>query len=126
MPRKVTATEQFARDAHFAEHDRCWMHLLMGWKQTSQTQLHHIAGRGRRHERRENYAALCAGCHRAIQSRKDSELLCLALKQHYDPHYYSAEVICSLRGRARTAWTDDDVLRAYGVLLLMREVARNR
>lgn len=119
MPR-VSAATKSARTAHMEAHPSCWMCRFLGQKQAGKSELHHIAGRGRRHERRENYSTLCAGHHAAVQSRWDGEVVCLTLKRLYDLDFYSTAVICSLRGRADTWITEADVTRAERVMDMMR------
>ena len=117
----MTPEEKAEREAHFAEHSECWMCRFLDRKQLDRTELHHIAGRGRRHEVRANYAALCSFHHEAIQSRADAELFCLALKSLYDPEHYSPETICELRGRAVSCWTENDVEMCLRIMNLTRE-----
>jgi hypothetical protein len=121
--RALTAIEKSAREAHFAQYRDCWMCRFLERKQATRTTLHHIAGRGKRHECRENYSALCSTDRAAIQSRCEAELVCLVLKKIYDFPHYSPETICSLRGRADTCWTHNDVLRCHRVMDLMKEVS---
>ncbi len=121
MPKRLTKTEQAARDDHFREHPNCWMCLFLGRKQEDRTTLHHLAGRGRYHECRENYVALCSFHHDALQSRNDAELVCLVLKRAFDPEHYSPETICRLRGRALTCWQDSDVETCRRVMVILRE-----
>lgn len=118
---KLTKTQQAARDDHFRRHPTCWMCIFLGKKQRDRTELHHIAGRGKGRECRENYAAFCTTHHQAIQSQKDAELVCLALKRQYDTAYYSPETICNLRGRAASCWTDADVTLAERIMEMMRD-----
>lgn len=126
MARRLTAAEKQARQDHMEEHPFCW---LCNWRarkdiQEGQTELHHIAGRGRSHECRENYASLCSGCHRKLQSRKDAELICLFLKSLYDGKHYDPERICKLRRYSPQWWTDADVLHCGEVMACMIEVMR--
>jgi DNA-binding helix-hairpin-helix protein with protein kinase domain len=93
---------------------------FLGCQQEGKTELHHIAGRGRHHEQRWNYASLCSKHHAAIQSRYASECLCLVLKALYDREFYSPEVICQLRGRADTWITELDMLRATCIMEMVR------
>lgn len=123
--RRVTKAEQEARQAHMDEHPDCWMCMRLGrLKRQGSVELHHIAGRGRNHECRENYASLCANCHRTIQSRENAELLCLHLKFTYDDQHFSPEKICQLRGRATTWWTIHDVIQIGTIVPLIRDLMR--
>lgn len=126
MPRRLTKEEQANRDAHFAEHTFCWMckffRLILS--KSKDPELHHIAGKGKRHEVRANYAALCARHHANIQSKKDSELLMLVLLREFAPTHYSPETICDLRGRADTCWTDLDVTRTERTMRTTQELLR--
>ena len=106
-----------------SEHHQCWMCRFLERHHTFQAELHHIAGRGRKHDVRANYAALCRGCHQALQSLVDAELVCLVLKWQFDPAHYDSALICDLRGRASTWITDNDVDRCLRVMGMMREVA---
>jgi len=122
MPRTLTATETKARRDHFAEFDECWMCLFLGRKQRFRTELHHIAGRGRNHEVRTNFCALCSACHEAIQSQKDAELVCLVLVKLNNPVFYAPESICLLRGRALSCWTYNDVDQCERIMNMMKYV----
>ena len=104
-----------------ADHPECWMCRFMGVRQSGGTELHHIAGRGNRHNVRENYSALCRAHHQAIQSRRDAELICLVLKREYDEASYNPEIICDLRGWATSWMTDADVDRTQRIMWIMRE-----
>lgn len=112
-----------AKEFH-REHCRCWMCRFLGRRHTSQPELHHIAGRGRIHDVRPNYAALCHRCHQSIQSLVAAELVCLALKRKYDPDHYDPALICDLRGWAATWITDADVDRCDRIMGMMREVTQ--
>jgi hypothetical protein len=104
-----------------ADHPHCWMCMFLGVKQTTKTELHHIAGRGKKHDVRENYAALCSRHHETLQSRRDAELICLALKNVFDREHYSPETVCVLRGKAKTCWTDLDVATCHRVMMITKE-----
>ena len=106
------------------EHYLCWMCQFLGRRHTSQSELHHIAGRGRRHDVRANYAALCQRCHQAIQSVTAAEIVCLVLKWKYDPEYYDPPLICDLRDWAPTWITNADVDRCERIMGMMKEVAK--
>ena len=116
---RVSAATKALRTAHMEEHPHCWLCQFLGCKQEGKTELHHIAGRGQHHERRENYASLCTKHHAAVQSRYDSEVVCLVLKGRFDRAYYSPEVICHLRGRSDTWITELDVNRAERIMEMM-------
>ncbi len=119
MARKRKSVEEF----HFAHgRDRCWLCEFLGIQTTAEMELHHIAGRGRQHEVRANYAALCQRCHEVIQSRKDSELVCLVLKRQFDSEHYDPALICELRARATTWITEADVDLCERIMDMMREV----
>ena len=118
----LTVEQKKARSDHMAEFPDCWLCNFLGVRQVSRTELHHIAGRGRYHEIRENFASLSANMHRVIQSRKDAELICLVLKKLYDPEHYSPQDICALRGSAITRWTRVDVEQCHNVLMIMRDL----
>jgi hypothetical protein len=122
--KRLTTAEREARAAHFNEHPECWLCKWLRRKQWKKTELHHIAGRGKQHETRENYAALCADCHSTLQSRNGAELICLWLKSVYDQLYYNPETICELRGRSVNCWTHHDVEQCGNVLRLLMEVIR--
>lgn len=122
--RKLTSVEKQARCDHFIEHPDCWCCLWFGLKQSTRTELHHIAGRGKGHECRENYASLCANCHSTLQSRAGAELVCLMLKASYDMGHYDPEKICHLRGRAITCWTHNDVAHTIEVTNLLKELMK--
>jgi len=111
-----------AKDFHRAN-PRCWMCEFLGRQQTSPTELHHMAGRGRRHDVRQNYAALCDRCHRALQSVVDAEVVCLVLKLRHDSAHYNPALICDLRGWAPTWINTLDVRRCERIMGIMREVA---
>ena len=119
VPAKSEAEKQSMSEFH-AAFPQCWMCLFLETKQSSRTELHHIAGRGKRHHVRENYAALCQRHHMAIQSQMDAELICLALKERYDIDFYSPSTICDLRGKSVTWWTYGDVDRCRRVLNMMK------
>lgn len=119
MARNLKSKEKAARSAHFADFPACWLCDFHAQK-PNMAELHHIAGRGRGHEVRENYAALCRRHHTAIQSRIGAELICLVLKVLYDRDHYSPETICKLRGRAETCWTDGDVELALRIMIIMK------
>lgn len=119
MARKRKIIEEF----YGAHTGRCWMCSFLGRRNMCRTELHHIAGRGRRHDVRANFAALCQRCHRVIQSRKDSELVCLVLKWKFDSEHYDPALICELRGWATSAITDTDVERCERIMNMMREVS---
>jgi len=121
MARRLTAEEKRQRDEWFREAKVCWMCAFLGVKQTTRTTLHHIAGRGRQHERLENYCALSASVHDAIQSRQDAEVMCLVLKRVFDPDHFDPALICKLRGKAETWITELDVLRAERTMSLTRD-----
>lgn len=106
----------------YLDHPGCWMCDFLGRQQTIGTERHHIAGRGRRHDVRANYAALCGKCHRSIQSMKDAELVCLVLKRKYDTAHYETGLMCSLRGWSATWITEADVDRCERIMSIMREV----
>ena len=112
-----------AKEFH-REHPRCWMCQFLGRLSELPAELHHIAGRGRRHDVRENYAALCQGHHQELQSVKDAELVCLVLKRECDPEHYDPSLICDLRGWAVTWMTRADVNRCERIMDIMREVTR--
>jgi len=106
----------------YREHRWCWMCRFLGHQHTSRPERHHIAGRGRNHDTRANYAALCHECHQAIQSQKAAELVCLVLKRKYDPEHYDPAGICYLRGWAASWMTDADVDRTERIMSMMRGV----
>ena len=121
MTRKnLTLEEKHSMEQFHADHPKCWMCLFLNQKQVGKTQLHHIAGRGSKHNVAENYAALCARHHRAIQSRADAELACLVLKRLYDREHYAPQVICNLRHRATTCWTENDVELTARIMEMMK------
>ncbi len=104
------------------EHGRCWMCEFLRKATIGPVELHHIAGRGRKHDVRANYAALCQKHHQAIQGMKCSELVCLVLKMQYDPEHYDPALICYLRGWAASAIEPGDVYRCERIMSIMREV----
>ena len=104
-----------------SEHCWCWMCRFLGRRQ-AEPELHHIAGRGRRHDVRENYAALCRRCHQALQSITAAEIVCLVLKRKYDSEHYDPALICDLRDWAPTWITDADVDRCERIMTMMRDV----
>ncbi len=106
-----------------SEHGRCWMCEFLRKATIGPVELHHIAGRGRQHHVRANYAALCQCCHLGIQSRCNSEVVCLVLKRKFDPDHYDAALICELRGWASSAVTADDVYRCERIMGMMRDVS---
>lgn len=116
-------TSKSAKEFH-SEQFLCWMCMLLERQQVGQTQRHHIAGRGRKHDVRANYAALCQRCHGAIQSVTAAEIVCLVLKWKYDPDHYDPALICELRGWAKTWITDADVDRCERIMGMMCEVTR--
>jgi hypothetical protein len=120
----LTKEEKAEREAHFAEHTECWMCRFLNVQQFGRTQLHHIAGRGKRHEVRANYSALCDGHHASIQSMADAELVCLVLKMLYDLEHCEPETICELRGRAKSCWTMTDIVMCGRVMKIMKEVCK--
>jgi hypothetical protein len=122
---KAERARQRKTDGEFSrECNWCWMCAFLGRQQFSPTERHHIAGRGRRHDVRANYAALCSQCHRALQSLEAAEIVCLALKRRYDPEHYDRDLICDLRGCAATWITEGDVDRCRRIMGMMKEVAR--
>lgn len=109
------------KDFH-CDHGRCWMCEFLQKATIGPVELHHIAGRGRKHDVRENYAALCQKHHQAIQSMKCSELVCLVLKRLFDPEHYRPALICELRGWATTWIINMDVDRCERIMNIMREM----
>lgn len=114
---------KIANEFH-SEHHQCWMCRFLGRHNILQAEVHHITGRGRKREVRANFAALCRGCHQAIQSVTDAELVCLVLKWKYDPEYCDPALICELRGWATTWITEAELGRCERVMRIMREVSR--
>lgn len=96
-------------------------------------EVHHIGGR-HTHERhkRENLALLCHSCHRRITDNhwraadRDNKtvgvLLCLALKQLYDPEHYDLDLVRRVWGKGPECITEDDVTWA---IPLVREIQRS-
>ena len=122
-PKRKSGLPKYGSHAEFhRKHGECWLCRFLGRQQTTLTELHHIAGRGNRHEVCANYAALCRGCHKAVQSLKDSEMVCLVLKWQFDPDNYCAAIICDLRGCAETWITNADVDQCGRIMSMMREV----
>ena len=111
------------KDFH-REHPLCWMCDFLGALKVLPAELHHITGRGRRHDVRANYSALCKGHHQALQSHVSAEIVCLVLKRLYDSEHYDPGLICDLRGCSETWITDADVDRCGHVMSMMREVTR--
>ena len=119
----VLTPEDKAERARFHdEQPQCWMCDFLRQEQRLRTELHHIAGRGRHHDVRGNYAALCHRHHRAVQSLVDAELVCLVLKRLYDLEHYDPALICDLRGWSTTWITEADVDRCERIMGIMREV----
>ncbi len=111
------------KDFH-REHPLCWMCDFLGALKVLPAELHHITGRGRRHDVRANYSALCQRHHQALQSRMDAEVVCLVLKREYDRIHYDRELICDLRGWSTTWITAADVDRCERIMGIMMEVTR--
>lgn len=114
---KLDAGVKAIRAEHMAEHPHCWLCRFMGRK-PAKAELHHIAGRGRNHEVRQNYASLCREHHAGIQSRTGAELLCLVLKKRYDREHYSPETVGRLRGRVQE-WITDYIVTSCGRVLCL-------
>ena len=117
MTRPIANAKEF-HDAH----PNCWMCDFLRQDQGLRTELHHIAGRGRQHDVRANYAAICHRHHSAVQSLKDAEVVCLVLKRLYDREHYDPALICELRGWAATWLTNAEVARCERIMNMMREV----
>ena len=97
----------------------CWMCDFANRKQRGRVERHHIAGRGHEHDVPENFAYLCRDCHRTIQSRSSSEIICLVLKRLYDITHFNPATICELRGWDTSWITEVDVLRCHQIMKLM-------
>lgn len=120
----LTPDQKAERRRFRSAHDRCWMCKLLRARAPMLSELHHIAGRGQKHDVQANYAALCPPHHSVLQSRKDAEIVCLVLKRLFDPDHYEPALICDLRGWATTWITDADVDRCEQIMNMMREVSR--
>ena len=118
--KRLTEEEKQGMAEFHADHPACWMCVFLDVRKPGTTELHHIAGRGRRHHVRENYAALCQRHHAAIQGRMDAELICLVLKYRFDKRHYAPETICDLRGRADSCWTFYDIDRCRRIMEMMK------
>jgi len=118
MARKQSAN---AKEFH-REHPQCWMCRFLGHRQMTPTELHHLVGRGRGHDVRPNYVALCQRCHATLQSRTAACNMCLVLKRKYDPDHYDPALMCDLRGWAHTWITPYDVDQCEQIMSMMREV----
>lgn len=100
-------------------------------------EAHHIAGRHTDEQHaRANLVMLCGdfgnGCHRSMTDNKwtakdrDNKtvgvLLCLALKQLYDPEHYDLDLVRRVWGKGPECITEDDVTWA---IPLVREIQRS-
>ena len=121
---RLTSTEKRLRTEHMEQFPDCWLCPVLHRNQVQTTELHHIAGRPKGGECRENYASLCKKCHCILQSRYDAELVCLYLKHKFDRAHYSPERICELRRRSITCWTHNDVEHCHNLLKLFLDLVR--
>ena len=120
---KLTPEQKAERRRFRSEHAHCWMCKFLRCRTDILAELHHIAGRGRKHDVRANYASLCQRCHGVLQSTKDAEVVCLVLKRAYDNDHYDPALICDLRSWSATYIDDFDVKRCERIMNMMREVA---
>lgn len=105
--------EQKALHAQFdADHPRstCWGCRSDGKRQETFGRTHHIVGRGKDCECRENYARLCGHHHHLIHSATSVSLVvCMALKQRYDGDHYDLAKMLRIKGVGPLAVTQGEV-----------------
>lgn len=111
--KRLTAQQQETHTQFDADHPRstCWGCRSDGEPPETLGRTHHIVGRGKECECRENYGRLCDEHHALIHSATQYTLVVmLALKSIYDGIHYDREyLLVTLKGVAETAVTEGEV-----------------